>query len=381
MNYLVLGAGWMGSAIAFDLARAEGTTSITLADLDGGKAKESAARIGSRQVRHLQLDAGDRSALTRAMDGQHCVLSAASYRLNPAITRAAIDAKVHLCDLGGNDDVVAEQRSLTGEAEAAGVTIVPNCGLAPGMANVLAARGIEMFQSVEKVKIRVGGLPQHPLPPFNYQLVFSVEGLINEYTGTSKVLRNGRVDLVETLTETEPIEFPPPFGTLEAFHTSGGVSILPDLYAGKVQELDYKTIRYPGHCERFKSLLDLGFASHEPITVGTSVMTARDLFLELVKKRLSGNSPDVVLMRVTIEGTKEGTRTTLLFELIDSFDKNDNITAMMRTTAYPTSAIAQLIGEGVIQKRGVLTPEEVVPLEPFLAKLKKSGIRVDQRWV
>ncbi len=370
----------MGSALAFDLARSAGVTKVTLADIDANRAQETVKKIGSPLVVAQKLDVESYKELVKLLTGHDCALGAVSYRYNMNITRACLEAGVHFCDLGGNDEVVTHQRSLDSTARERNLTIVPNCGLAPGLANVLAARGAELFDSVDSIHIRVGGLPQHPKPPLNYQLVFSPEGLVNEYTGRAAVLRDSKRDTVETMTGIEEIEFPEPYGRLEAFHTSGGASLLPEMFEGSVRELDYKTIRYPGHCERFKALLDLGFASMEPLTIGSNVMTARELFFELLKKKLSGDSPDLVLLRTEIRGTRGGTAKELRFDLIDSYDKNDNITAMMRTTAFPTSVIAQMLVQGTIQKRGVLTPELCVPLQPMLDEMRARNMKITERW-
>ncbi|HLE34164.1 MAG TPA: saccharopine dehydrogenase C-terminal domain-containing protein [Bacteroidota bacterium] len=380
MKFLILGSGLMGSALAFDLARSKGVTGITLADSDFAAARRTAERIGSPLVKPVALDVEYQDNVVALMGEHDCAIGAVSYRFNYGLSLAAIETGVHFCDLGGNDDVVRRQRSLDPKARQKGVAIVPNCGLAPGMANVLAARGAELFESIDRIALRVGGLPQEPRPPFNYQLVFAVEGLVNEYSGFSATLRDSRIVQHETLTEVEAIDFPAPFGTLEAFHTSGGSSLLPEMFEGKVRHLDYKTIRYPGHCERFKTLLDLGFASSEPVVVGSNVLTSREMFSELLKRKLTGDGPDVVLLRVTVSGLRDGKETTLEFNLIDSFDKNDNITAMMRTTAYPTSVIAQMLTKGTIGTRGVMTPEQCVPLQPFLAELRARSIAVTETW-
>lgn len=380
MNLLVIGSGLMGGALAFDLARSKNVERITLADLDLERARKTAAHIGSDRVKAIPLNVEYYDEVISAMAGHDCAIGAASYRYNYSISKAAIETGVHYCDLGGNDDVVERQRTLHSTAREQGVLIVPNCGLAPGMANVLAAGGAKQFDKVDTMRVRVGGLPQHPKPPLNYQLVFSVEGLINEYSGQSVVLRDYKRAHVDTMTEIESIEFPPPFGTLEAFQTSGGTSLLPEMFEGKIRELDYKTIRYRGHCERFKQLLDLGFASSEPITVGSNVMTAKEMFFELLKRKLSGNDTDVVLVRASLEGIKDGRKQTLRYTLIDYFDTNNNITAMMRTTAFPTSIIAQMIVRNEIRDRGVLTPEQCVPLRPFLQELKERGINTTEEW-
>ncbi|MBI3787583.1 MAG: saccharopine dehydrogenase NADP-binding domain-containing protein, partial [Ignavibacteriales bacterium] len=375
-----IGSGMMGSALAFDLARSKKVEQVTLSDIDLVQAQRAAKTINSEKIKAVQLDVNYYDNVIETMNGHDCAIGAVSFRHNLLLSKAAIESGVHLCDLGGNDDVVSSQLRLNEAAIKNGVTIIPNCGLAPGLANILAARGVELFDTVDSVHMRVGGLPQHPRPPLNYQLVFSAEGLLNEYSGKSMVIRNGKMTQVDTLTEIETIKFPSPFGTLEAFHTSGGASLVPQMLEGKVRELDYKTIRYPGHCERFKALLDLGFGSNEPITIGSNLLTAKEFFIELLKKKLEHSGKDVVLLKVIMKGTRNNRFQALMFELIDFFDDNDNITAMMRMTAFPTSIIAQMIVEGVIGKRGVLTPEYCVPLHPLLEELKARNIAIHERW-
>ena len=185
---------------------------------------------------------------------------------------------------------------------------------------------------------------------------------------------------VDTLTEIETMAFPEPPGTLEAFHTSGGSSLLPAMFEGKVHQLDYKTLRYPGHCEKFKALLDLGFASNEPITIGSNLLTAKEFFFELLKRKLGSGGKDLVVLRIRISGRRGGRLQVLTFELIDFYDEIDNITAMMRTTSFPTSIIAQLIVKGIITARGVVAPELCVPLDPFVTELADRNIRITQSW-
>lgn len=378
MKFLVLGSGMMGFALAHDLARSEGTTSVTLADIDLERAQRAASRIRHGRVVPLRLDVSDEASVAALMREHDGAAAAVSYRFNESLTRAAIKASRHLVDLGGNDEVVARQRRLDGEARRAGVTIIPNCGLAPGLINVIAAGSVAEFDTVESLHLRVGGLPQHPRPPLNYQITFSVEGLLNEYSGKAEVLRRGRRVLVDALTEVETIHFSPPFGAMEAFITTGGASLLPELFEGKVQELDYKTIRYPGHCERFKALMDLGFGSNDPIQMGSNIFTEREVFSELLRRKLPETGQDVVLLLATTKGLKDGNEATLRYRLVDYFDASDNISAMMRTTSFPTSVILQLLAQEVIKEVGVLAPEQCVPMPAFLFELEQRGLRFER---
>jgi lysine 6-dehydrogenase len=374
-HYLVLGAGMMGRAAAYDLAQFDPSAHVVVADINA-EAADRAARAAGPNVRPLMLDVNAGGALAKALAGMDVVISAVSYAVNERLTRAAIDAGVHMCDMGGNNDVVDRQLAMDGQAQTAGVTIVPNCGLAPGLINVLGMDGVRAFDTVESVKLRVGGLPLHPRPPLQYQIVFSVEGLINEYVEPAEVIRGGRRVAVPSMAYLESVSFPEPFTALEAFNTSGGLSILPRLLEGTVDELDYKTIRYPGHCEKMRTLLDLGFASHEPIMIGTSVRTSRELFTELLRRKLDTGGPDVILARSSVTGTKGGARARLVSEFVDYYDEATGMSAMMRTTAYPTSIIAQQLAHGVITRRGVLTPEVCAPAADMVQQLARRGITI-----
>ncbi len=382
MKFLVLGAGMMGRALAYDLVHSRGVEGVSIGDSERQRVEALVAELNSPLVRPLELDVARGTEAVRAFRGHDCVISAVPYRFNAELTKAALEAGAHFCDLGGNDHIVNQQRSMDGEARKKGLLVVPNCGLAPGLGNVLAAGGAALFgDGLDTITIRVGGLPRHPRPPFNYQIVFSVEGLLNEYSGKARVIREYQEAEIDAMTELETLDFPPPFGTLEAFLTSGGTSLLPEMFAGKVRQLDYKTIRYPGHCERFRSLLELGFGSSEPISVGANLMTARELFLELLKRKLPTSGPDVVLLRTEIRGDGRHKGKILRFQLIDNYDEIANISSMMRATAFPTSVIAQMIVGGRIQGTGVRTPEQCVELEPLLSELEARNIHITQEWL
>ncbi|HMK38752.1 MAG TPA: saccharopine dehydrogenase C-terminal domain-containing protein [Bacteroidota bacterium] len=375
MKYLVLGAGMMGSAAAYDLARSGADNQVVLADINLQTAKRSAGAIGPN-VEAVRLDVNSNRDLVGAMKGCNAVISAVTYSVNLHVTRAALEAGVHVCDLGGNNDVVAKQLSLDGEARARGVTVIPNSGLAPGLINILAVTASKGFDTLDSISLRVGGLPRHPRPPLNYQIVFSVEGLINEYVEQALVIQDGELKHVDPMSGLEEIEFPAPFGTLEAFTTSGGLSTLPELFAGRVKTLDYKTIRYRGHCEKFKTLLDLGFATMEPMMVGGSVKTNREFFADLLRKKLDFGDKDVVLARATITGTRDGARKVQSYEFVDHYDESASITAMMRATAFPTSITAQMLAHGTIAGRGVKPPELCVPGDAMIDELAKRNLRI-----
>ncbi len=378
MKYVVIGAGMMGSAAAYDLAKSNPQDEIVLADINIQQARSVAASIGPN-VTPVRIDVNNNRDVVKLIEGSGAVISAVSYSVNYQMTKAAIEASVCMCDLGGNNDVVERQMTLDEQAKGKGITIVPNCGLAPGLINILAMEGAKEFDSLDSIHLRVGGLPQHPRPPLYYQIVFSVEGLINEYVEKATVIQDGELKLIDPMSGLEEIEFPPPFGTLEAFNTSGGLSTLPKVLAGKLKNLDYKTIRYKGHCEKFKTLLDLGFATNEPMMVGGSVKTNREFFADLLRKKLDYGDKDVVLARATITGRTATAEKTLVYEFIDYYDEGTKMTAMMRTTAFPTSIVAQMLAHGIITQRGVSVPELCVPGKMMIDELAKRNVKITKK--
>src|SRR5215204_2973733 len=267
MKILVLGAGRMGYGAAFDLVHnSADVESVTVADFDAARASETAAKIGTSKIAATQIDASIYDDVIELMSGHDSAISCVNYWYNESLSRAAIEVGASFCDLGGNNYVVDSQLALDADAKVAGINIIPDCGLAPGMVSILAMHGAAKFDEISEIHIRVGGLPQDPQPPLNYQLVFSVEGLINEYVEVARVIRDRKIAEVASMTEIEELSFAG-FPPLEAFQTSGGTSTLPDTFLGKIAELDYKTIRYAGHCEKFKTMIDLGLCSSDPIVV------------------------------------------------------------------------------------------------------------------
>jgi lysine 6-dehydrogenase len=371
MKMLVLGAGRMGLGAAHDLAAQPDVTEVTVADVDLSKAQEIARRVGSK-VRAVHLDVNDDAAVVELMRGHASALSCVTYWFNERLARAAIEAGTNFCDLGGNNAVVDAELALDEQARAAGVSIVPDCGLAPGMVAVLVAHATQRFDKVDEIHIRVGGLPQNPQPPLNYQMVFSVEGLINEYVERARVIRNGEITEVDSMTELEELEFPAPFGKLEAFQTSGGTSTLPETFLGKVRELDYKTIRYKGHCEKFKTMMDLGLCSSDVVDVDGLMIAPRRLLGKLLVDTLPHDEPDYVLVRVEVAG--DGKR--LRYDIIDAYDPATGLSAMMRTTAFPASIVALMMARGQTSPKGALPQERCVPPDVFMEELAKRNIVV-----
>lgn len=378
MRIGVIGAGLQGRTVALDLAAAPDVDEVRLGDLRLDVAREVAARAAPGRIIAGELDATRGAAVRGFLDGLDVVVSAASYRLHVELTRAAIAAGVHCCDLGGNNAVGDAQRALDAAARRAGVTVVPDCGLAPGMASILAALAIERHGAATDVRIRVGGLPARPAPPLGYQLVFSVEGLLNEYDQPCRVLRDGEPVELEPLTGIESVTFAS-VGRLEAFHTSGGASTLPQTYRGRLRELDYKTLRYPGHCDRLRLLRDLGLMDERPRRVAGAEIAPRRLLEALLVERIGHARDDIVLVRVVASGERHGVQVEHVFELEDRGDRARGVTAMMRTTAFPVAVVALFLGRGLCGGPGVVAQELAVPGARFVDELRRRGVAIEER--
>lgn len=388
MKLLVIGSGMMGAAAAYDMARNPNVASVTLADANHKLAKDAAARlnklIGTKKIGPGKVDASSESAACKLMRGHDACLSAVPYFFNLGLAKAAIKAKCHFADLGGNNVVVRKTLDLSKKAEKAGVSLAPDCGLSPGMASILAGELMRRIGGkAEALKIYVGGLPVDPKPPFNYQLVFSVEGLINEYCEPAIVLRNGKIQRIEPLTEIENFRIKglPP---LDAFHTSGGTSTLPESFAGKVGECFEKTLRYKGHIELIRGLYDLGLFSSEKRTVNGATISPREMTTSLFLEKFWGNGPDLTVMRIEAHELKrrglfrrtEVPRRVLSFTLLDHYDAKTKMTSMMRTTAWPAAVVVQMMASGEITRRGAVLQERDVPADAFLRAMNARGIDI-----
>jgi len=391
LKLLVIGSGMMGSAAAFDMARQSQVESVSLADSDLKRAREVAARVnritGDKKIRALGLDAGSKKAAAKLMRGHDAALSAVPYLLNLGLAKAAIEARCHFADLGGNNTVVRQELALASEAEKRDVAIAPDCGLSPGMASILGGELVRRLGGrADALRLYVGGLPEKPMPPFHYQLVFSVEGLINEYVEPARILRKGKLVTIEPLTEPEEFHMPG-FAPLVAFHTSGGTSTLPESFAGKVGECFEKTLRYPGHYDLLCELKALGLFSSDKMCVNGAEITPRAVMSKIFEGKFAGKGPDVCIMRLEAHESvrSPGVRGLLggrlkgrvaTFTLVDHYDPKTDMSAMMRTTAFPASIVVQMIASGAITKRGGVLQERDIPADLFLDEMSKRGIHI-----
>lgn len=367
---LVLGSGIVGRAAAWDLSRRGHHVSIADANAT------AAARVGEELgIPWRQIDVTDGPALDEAMGGIDTVVSAVPYLFGEMVATRAIENRCHYFDFGGNPTIVKRQLLLDPAAREADVAVVPDCGLAPGLANVLAAGLISAApgDSIDDVQIRVGVLPQEPTGTLGYQLAFYAGGLINEYAEPCEIIHNGSVDTVEPLTRFEEIDWVGEGDYLEAFSTAGGTSTMCQDYAGRVGELEYKTLRYPGHGHVFASLRELGFFDTAEHTFGSVRIPPRTVLLDLLTERLPSGEPDLTLIDVQVSAPSYSAE----LRLEDVAD--EQFSSLARTTAFPATALCDLIVRGAIGFRGAAAMHAVAPSDLVMSELVAVGIEVQTR--
>ncbi len=379
-TYAILGAGRQGTAAAYDLAKFGDAQRIIMADIDAKTAQKAAGRINRLIGREVaisqQLDVGDRAALERTLQGVDVALSAVPYFFNLEITQACLAVGASLCDMGGHTGVVREQLALDAEAKAAGISIVPDCGMGPGLNVTIAAYAKDLLDEARAVHIFDGGLPQEPVPPWNYQATFHINGLTNEMDGQATFLRDGALTSVDTLSEPEFIEFHP-LGRLEADVTSGGLSTSPWTFEGQLQDFTNKTLRYPGHFEWLRAFKELGLFSEDAIQVNGYHVIPREIYHTLLEPKI--NAPqirDVCVMRVVGSGVKDGKDTIVTIDLIDYYDDATGFTAMERLTGWHCAMMMGFQARGRVPAGGI-SMETAVPAGKFMEAVRQRGIEFE----
>lgn len=385
-SYIVLGAGQQGLAAAFELALNGEAARVTLAD-----ASLLAARAGAQQIKKLLIAQGARpprislitvdgrreSDLYNRIRGHDGVLSGLPYFLNVGAARAAIAARAHYVDLGGHFETTQEILRLDRPAQKMGVALSPDCGLAPGLCNSLAAHGIQRLENVSEVIMFCGGIPEHPVPPLGYKKVFNLDGMLGNYFGTSYILKNGQVAQIPGFSEKEEVTFDAPLGTLEAFTTGGATSTAPWTYEGRVRSYSYKTLRYPGHFEKIMTLKQMGLFDEKPISVDGHAVVPRHLFLALAQAKLAHPEVrDLVVLRVIVRGEQVGKKVELIYDLLEYEDARTGFSAMQRSTGFPAAIALEMLVTGLVRARGVAPIERAFPPLMYLDAVQRRGLRI-----
>jgi lysine 6-dehydrogenase len=346
-HIVVLGGGLVGRVMALDLAR-DKDLRLTVVDRDSA----TLGRVAKEGLATKQADLSDPKAVTAAIKDADVVVGAVPGFLGFMVLRTVIEAGKPYADIAFMPEDALELDDL---AKKHGVTAVVDCGVAPGLSNLLCGRGAHLLDHAETMLILVGGLPKRRVWPFEYRIVFSAVDVIEEYTRTARWVEHGKLVTKAALTDPELIDLPH-VGTVEAFNTDGLRSLATTLHAPFMKE---KTLRFPGHIEKMRMLRETGFFSTKPIKVGGTEVRPFDVTTKLLFDawKLPEGDADLTVMRVEVSGTKGGKPVTYTWDLYDEYDPKTGYTSMARTTGFPNVIVARMLARGELRRPGVIPPE------------------------
>lgn len=359
MKVIVLGSGKIGSVMAKDFSKTG--AKITMSDISLERAKKAAQEIGAD---YTAINTADYTNLVRKIEEYDLVLGALPGDYGFTAVKAAIEARKNMVDVSFTPE---DPLTLDQNSKKAGTTIIPDSGVAPGLSNLLVGYSASRLDKVEKAEIMVGGIPEIRVPPLDYTITWSADGLIDEYIRDVNIIQNGEKVQVPALSGLENIQFPG-VGTLEAFYTDGLRSLVGSLPG--VENMYEKTLRYPGHVEKIKLLKELGFFSEDPVTVLGSEVTPKLVTARLLERSLwKPEIGDLLAMMIEVSGMKNGKKKSYKHTVLEYQDHETGVSAMARTTAYTASIVAGLLADGHVKERGVIPMEKLGQDHSFVKKL------------
>jgi saccharopine dehydrogenase-like NADP-dependent oxidoreductase len=375
VKVIVLGCGKIGVVMAHEFHRRVPASKVTMADIDEARARKAAATI--QGAGWATIDTSDNSSLIKKMRGHDLALGALPGDYGYAAIRAAVKVGVNMVDVSFTAE---DPTKLDAEAKERGVTVIPDCGVAPGLSNMLVGYGASRLDKVDSAHVMVGGIPEKPIPPLGYTITWSAEGLIDEYVRGACIVEGGEIVEVPALSGLEEIDFPG-VGTLEAFYTDG-LRTLAESLPG-VTDMWEKTLRYPGHVEKVRLLRDLGFFSDKPVTVQGVQVSPRLATARLLERSLwMPEVEDLLAMQITVKGESGGERRGYVFRVLDRHDHEGKVSAMARTTGYTAAIVASELATRRIKQLGVVPPEKLGMDQRFtqslLSELRKRNIVIEE---
>jgi len=374
MKILVVGCGKLGSEIARDLAGSREVDALIAMDASSHNLKLLRKSV-PRKLRTVKLSISQKPRFHALLGKVDLVCGALPGRLGFDLMSETVKAGRDTVDISYTPrDAFLLQR----KAKEGGSRVVPQCGVAPGFTNMCVGDASRQLDKMMSVEVFVGGLPEKPQPPLNYRIVFSLEDVVNEYSRPVQVIEEGKRKKVEALSGGGLTSFPG-VGKLEYFLTDG-LGSLPRSYP-RTREMHEFTLRYPGHADMMQTLRVLGFFERKPVRVGGVVVEPRQLSIELLRGAMSKGSPeDFLAMRVDVKGMSGGKRIRLRYQLLDHYDRKSGVSAMARTTAYPCTSVALLMGRGEINETGIITPERIAQdprlFRYVLDRLGERGVKM-----
>jgi lysine 6-dehydrogenase len=376
LKVAIFGSGLMGSALARDLAKSKIVDEVSVFDIDRKRLNALGRIDRSGKISVRAHDVRRISDTVRLLKRFQVGIGALPHGLSEYAVESTVRAGVNFVDLiFGWRFGKGRIHSL---ARRKGITVIPACGLAPGLTNVLSMAGADQMDSVNEVHIKVGGIPAQPKPPLNYRIVFSFNAVLEEYLRKARIVRDGKIIDVPALSGLERVTFRRPIGACECFYTDGLSTLVHTLK--RVRHMDEKTIRWPGHVAQIKTLIECGLLETKPVSFEGKHIIPRKLTESIISDRIRlRDDKDLTLMRVDVEGKRNGRNVHRQYEMIDEFDAKHGITSMARTTAFPCSIAAQMLGAGEVTEKGLVPPEIAFRGElrhSFLRYLKTRGMRI-----
>lgn len=374
MKILVVGCGKVGSEIARDLAMSDEVDSVVAIDASSQNLKLLRKRV-TEKIQTVELSISQKPRLHDLLGKVDLVCGALPGRLGFDLISETVKAGRDTVDISYTP---RDAFQLQSKAKKVGCRVVPQCGVAPGFTNMCVGDASRTLDRMKSVEIFVGGLPEKPEPPLNYRIVFSLEDVVNEYSRPVRVIEKGKRKNVEALSGHGQISFPG-VGRLEYFLTDG-LGSLPRSYP-KTREMHEFTLRYPGHADMMNTLRVLGFFDRSQVRIGGVDVEPRQMTIELLRGAMSRGSPeDFLALRVDVKGSSSGKEIHLRYQLLDHYNRRSAVSAMARTTAYPCTSVALLMGRGEIKETGIVTPERIARDERLfqfvLSRLAERGVKI-----
>jgi len=380
----ILGSGLMGSEIAVDILASKKTDEVIVVDSNASRLEELKRKARQRLPDTLSSKlsvykcdiVSNRGELLKILKRSDTAIGALPHSVADLAVASAIEAGINYVDLIYSWRASDSYAEVDKKAKNKNITIIPACGLAPGLSNIIARKAVkDVGGEADRLTIYVGGIPEKPEPPLEYKIVFSLDSVIEEYTRDALVVRDGKIAFLPALSEVELVTFTSIRGKFEAFVTDG-LSTLPNTV--KAHNMTEKTVRWVGHAKKISMLSELGLFSEEEIDIGDKCrISPRKIMSSLLSDRLAmkENDRDMTLLKVV---ANKGDRQSV-YEMVDRYDERTHTTSMARTTSYPASIVAQFLLEGKIKRNGFLPPEEAIDsklFDEFLYALKQKSISI-----
>ena len=377
-KFVIVGSGRQGVSVAYDLLR-DSDHNVVMVDIHEDFLNQALNKISaisnSQNLKGIVADVSDSNKMLEILSDADVMISAVPYKFNLDLTKLAIKSKTSMVDLGGHTNIVREQLSMNKQAHDSGITIIPDCGMGPGMNITMAVLATEILDQTDEIYICDGGLPKDPKPPWNYSLFFNIEGLTNEYDEQAYFLKNGEIVEVPCFDNIENVKFDN-IGELEAAVTSGGLSTMPWTFKNKLKVLENKTLRYKGHWEWMKAYRELGLFSREVVNHNSTEIVPRHFYHKLLEKKLDhGRVEDVCLMRIKAIGTKNSQKLELNIDAVEYYDKKTDLTAMEKWTGWHISIMALEIAYNKIS-HGAISVENALKGHTFLKEARNRGYNI-----